>query len=134
MIKVWLKYRQKGAPLGTTTAMRFNALICQPIDETIRLESDDLNARPYSHLRSIRTQYDLSIGPDELVDATKKAFIDEFWISAQAWLVIDSSDTEPLAASFIEVVVPAGRSPIQPLEGDWSFPYIDVTLISKVLQ
>ncbi len=132
MTQVWLKYRQQGAALGTTTAMRIPMLFVRPDDEVDRIDDKDLNGRLYQHTRSSRDVWDLVIGADQLVDSTIQAFVDEFWIGAQHWLSLDQSATEPAAGLFSEISIPSGRSPKQALEQNWGLVSFEFTATSKV--
>ena len=128
---IWLKYRQKGAPIGTTSAMRFDALTAEGLDETEKNQQRGLTGRNYTHLLSSRVAFDVEIGADETIDATKKAFLDEFWIAAQQWISLDTSAIEPAAGLFVEVDTPAGRAPYQPIEGNWNFVTFRTILTAK---
>lgn len=128
---VWLKYRQKGATLGTTTAMRFDALTGEDLPDAEHKQQRGLRRIDYQHLLSTRSAWDIAIGADELYDPTKRAFMEEFWVGAQKWLVFDSATDEPDAEDFTEITTPSGRIPFQSIEGSWDFVTFASTFTAK---
>ncbi len=128
---IWLKFRQKGAALGVTTAMRFNALLGEDLPETGGLEQIGLKQIHYTHLLSRRSVWDVTIGADELFDPTARAFITEFWLGAQKWLCFSASETEPAAGLFTEIKTPTGRAPLAPIEGNWDLVSFATTMTAK---
>lgn len=130
-MKVWLKYRQKGAALGTTTAMQFDAVIAEPNEDVEGLTQIGLNGTDFVHTSGSRPTWYVLIGADELVDAVKRAFIDEFWIGAQQWIIVDDAATEPGAGLFREVSRPFGPNPLASTNGSRALPRIELNLRAK---
>lgn len=128
---IWLKYRAKGAALGTTSAMRFDALIGENLPDSEYNQQRGLRRIDYSHMLSSRSVWDVSIGPDQLYVPAAQTFIREFWKGAQHWIAVNASLTEPTATLFNEVTTPGGRVPLQPVEGHYDFPQFIATLTAK---
>ncbi len=108
-------------------SMGFNAIIFTPSEETKHVLGRDLREIEYRNVLSSRTNYNIVISADELVDSTKLSFIKSFY-QADAWAWNTTSDIETLN---IVVLEKDGAIPIEFLEGCKDMPEIKFSLIQK---
>lgn len=126
-MKIWLRY-QNGV---TLTSMRIDVAIFAERQNTEREFFSSLKGRRYSFLISKRKVYYLEIGADELGDASKKSFIDAFYISELQFISLENIPTEP--ATFTPVVIEeSGDAPVSFVENSELFPEYAFTLTEAI--
>ena len=83
-----------------------------------------LNGRNYEHITSKKNKYEIVISADELITATKKEFIEAFWLAAHKYICIDT--TTP--GKYIPVVVGGGDIPFEYIEDSKYLPEFSVVV------
>jgi hypothetical protein len=104
---IWLRY-QNGV---TIDSERIRPTRCTSEIETKGIEQTSLSDIEYSHFISDRTVWSLVFAPDSLTYQFN--FMVEFWRAKRWWIAEVDSSEMPADESFIEVVIPRGRMPIE---------------------
>lgn len=127
----WLRYRP--TPAGTPTSQRFNALSLY-VDDTLvdRIQPDvTMRGRLVDHMVRSRSVYPITIGPDELLDSTKWAFIRAFFKANYRELSLDTGVSTPADETFVAVLLEGGRLPVERIEQLSVLRMFSATLVAK---
>lgn len=123
---IWLKYKSG----VTETSMRFDAAICEVRKTTERAKYDSLRSRKYAFLLSVRTTFLLEIGADELQAASKKNFMDQFYIGELQFISLEQTNTTPTTTFVSAIIAEEGDAPFSYLENWDALPEYSLTLIA----
>lgn len=86
----------------------------------------------FAHRLSERQIWDIEIGVDELISASKGPFIIAFWSADQRFIAESENPlVEPTDPEFIEVNVPGGKLPVEYINGIQHLPQFKTTLTQK---
>jgi len=128
-MKIWLRYTNAATPISA----RLDAAIFEERVNAEREKFSSLKKRRYSFLLSKRKAYYVELGADELQDAAKKTFMDNFFTGELLYLSLDNTATVPPDGNFFPVVIEEdGDAPLTWLENSTMFPEYAITLTEVI--
>lgn len=117
---------------ATTTSVFVRQLKLSKLPDVEFDAGRSLRGVDFAHRLSERQIWEIEIGVDELISASKGPFIIGFWSADQRFIADNENPlVEPLDAEFIEVNVPGGKLPIEYINGINVLPQFKTTLTQK---